>query len=164
MLKHKTTSLFAAVIMMVAFAATFFVNISINDHTNSVNVGFSNTAEARNWVDDLRRDIRRDIRNDTRREIKRNINDSRKEARNIARADGDPRFASRYLSDREVVALRTLKSLPVGYEVTLDVMQSETSAIRSMCRKLPEFSFVRMEKDEYGEYIGCTVYRRSVVY
>ena len=163
MLKHKTTSLFAAVIMMVAFAATFVVNISI-DHTNSVNVGFSNTAEARNWVDDLRRDIRRDIRNDTRREIRRNINDTRREARNIARADGDPRFANRYISDRELIALRTLKSLPVGYEVTLNVMQNETSAIRSMCRYLPEFSFVRMEKDEYNEYIGCTVYRRSIVY
>lgn len=161
---NKKHSLFAAVMIIVAFAATFFVNVSIDDTTNSVNVGFSNTAEARNWVDDIRNDIRRDIRNDTRREIRRNINDSRREARNIARADGDPRFADRYISDREVIALRTLKNLPVGYEVTLNVMQNETSAIRSMCRKLPEFSFVRIDKDEYNEYIGCTVFRRAIVY
>lgn len=160
----KTSQTIFALSIICAFALSLFVNINFSHQTE---ISFTNKAEA-GWLKDLEHDLSnerrkqaRSTRRDILRDIRKDVNDFRKEQRNIRRADGDPRFADRYLSDGQVKALRILKSLPVGQEVVLELMSSEANNIRTMCRRLPEFSFVRNQYDSYGEKIGIVVYRRS---
>lgn len=165
-----------AVSVLASFAFAFFGSFATTTDNNadtisSIKVSFGTTAEAKNWLKDFGEDLRDDYRREGRqtlRDIRKEHRQAAKKAReeqiNISRADGDPRFKDDYLSDDEVVALRTLKSLPVGREIFLEVMKEQASDIRRMCNKLPEFSFVKYNKDEYKEYIGCTVFRRKVVY
>ncbi len=155
----KMSSITFAISFIMAVFFGLFANIGDN-----YQLSFAQTAEAsssswRNWARDVRRDVRRDIRNDVRREIRRDISRWQREQRNIIRADGDARFAHRYLSDREVRALRILKRCPVGVETQLFLMNTDISAVRSMCSYLPEYSFVGLLKDQYKETLGCVVYR-----
>lgn len=169
-MKKTLRQTLVAVTVACAFVFGFFANISITADISQPAITFTSKAEA-GWLKDLEKDLRKERKREarqTRREIvsdiKKDIRDARKEQRNIRRADGDPRFADRYLNDNQVRALRTLKALPVGQEVALEVMTKEANAIRSMCKLLPEFSYVRPNYDSYGEKTGIVVYRHSVVY
>lgn len=157
---------FEVVTILLAFVFGFFA--SLNLEANQPKITFTSEVEAAGFFKDLEKDFRnardreaRATRREIIREIEKNVRDFRKEQMNIARADGDRRFANKRLSDSEVRALRTLKSLPKGQESLLEVLSSEASAIKYMCRQLPEFSFVRNAYDQYGERIGIVVYRRN---
>ena len=152
MAKKISSILFAISMVMLVFIG--FANV------NTVEASSSSWSR---WTNTVRRDIRRDIRNDVRREIRRDISRWQREQRNIIRADGDARFANRYLNDREVRALRILKRCQVGVETQLFLMSSDITAIRSMCSYLPEFAFVGLIKDQYKETLGCAVYRHPLV-
>ena len=154
-------------VVTILLAFVFGFGFSLNLESNQPKITFASKAEAGFWKD-FEKDFRnardreaRATRREIIRDIEKNVRDFRKEQRNIARADGDPRFANKRLSDSEVRALRTLKSLPKGQESLLEVLSSEASAIKYMCRQLPEFSFVRNAYDQYGERIGIVVYRRN---
>lgn len=158
MLKSFTYKSLVAVLFLAVFSVSSFLVVNTND-TGKVTFSFGQTVEAK-WYDEIRDDIRDEIR----RESRRDYNRWKKEQRNIHRADGDARFADRYLSDAQVSALRALKQLPCGYEITLEATNREISAIRSICKQLPEFAFVGYAEDTYGERLGCIVYRSKVVY
>lgn len=158
----RISNILVAISFVAILLTGVFANISVS--AESFQLSFSQTAEAsskswRKWARDVGRDIRRDFRNDVRREIRRDIRRWEREQRNIIRADGDARFANRYLSDREVRALRILKRCPVGVESNLFLMNNDASAVRSMCRILPEFSYVGPLKDQYKENLGIVVFR-----
>ena len=158
---------------------TYFVRVEgfVTDEdglafANGIDIGEKNLTicveAAPRWLEDFGDDIRDDYRREARRtgreirrENRRAAKEAREEQRNIARADGDSRFKDEYLTDDELTALRTLKSLPVGKKIFIECFKDQASDIKRMCNKLPEFSFVTYNKDEYKEYIGCTVIRRS---
>lgn len=168
-MKKTLRQTLTAVTVACAFAFAFFANISVPATISDLSqtaITFTSKAEA-GWFKDLEKDLRKERKRESRqtrrevvRDIKKDIRDLRKEQRNIRRADGDTRFANKYLSDSQLRALRALKSLPVGREVGLECLTSEANAIRSMCRTLPEFSYVRPLYDNYKEKIGVVVFRR----
>lgn len=158
----KISNILVAISFVAMLFTGVFANITVSN--DSFQVSFVKVTEASSkswskWAKDVRRDIRRDFRNEVRREIRRDISRWEREQRNIIRADGDARFANRYLSDREVRALRILKRCPVGVESQLFLMNADASAVRSMCRILPEFSYVGPLKDQYKENLGIVVFR-----
>lgn len=153
--------LFFAITILVAVMFGFFANIDF--HSNEVpNVAIvMQSAEARSrdvWRA-IRDQVRRDYERDVRRNVTRDVQRWRNQQRNIARADGDARFANWYLSDRDLRALRILKRCPVGTETQLFVLNSDIRPIQNMCRQLPEFSYVGLIRDQYNEVLGCTIYR-----
>lgn len=165
---RNSKKVLVAVSVLSAFAFSFFVDVN-QSTDNIVKLSIGSCVEAApRWLEDFGDDIRDDYRREARRtgreirrENRRAAKEAREEQRNIARADGDSRFKDEYLTDDELTALRTLKSLPVGKKIFIECFKDQASDIKRMCNKLPEFSFVTYNKDEYKEYIGCTVIRRS---
>lgn len=165
-MRKTLQNIFIVVSVLAAFAVSFCAQLTDNNN----HISFSNIAEA-SWIEDFGHDVWDDYKregrrtgDEIRRENRRSIRKLRKEQRNISRADGDRRFADRYISDDELVALRTLKSLPVGSKLFIECSQDRSYDIRRMCRKLTEFTFYEFKEDENDEPIGCIVKRTHVVY